>query len=294
MTLPEPNAAPADAPRKAAFWGRLLRNPSAVVGLVLVALTFVTAIFGHWMAPHSPTAIHLARHLIPPWGFGGTSHNILGTDYLGRDELSQIIVATGPSIVYSLIAVAISLILGTVLGLYGGFYGGWIANLVTFLIDLAMAYPFILLALTLMAVAGPGAGKLVIALALSGWPSFARVIRSQAMQYQQSPFVEAARALGSSNARIIFRHILPNVGTVVIVIATMNIAINVLLEAGLTFIGLGLNASVPTWGSMLANSRDYIQSAWWLTVLPGVAIMLSVIGFNLVGDWLRDVWDPRT
>ena len=282
------------APRRSASWGKLFHNPSAIIGLVLVVLTFITAVFGHWMAPHNPTAIHLSRHLIPPWGFGGTSRNILGTDYLGRDELSQIIVATGPSIVYSIIAVLISLVIGTVLGLYGGYFGGWIANVVTFLIDTSMAYPFILLALTLMAVAGPGPGKLVAALAFSGWPSFARVLRGQAMQYRESLFVEASHAIGASHSRIIFRHVLPNVGTVIIVIATMNIAINVLLEAGLTFIGLGLNAGTPTWGSMLADSRDYIQSAWWLTVLPGLAIMLSVIGFNLLGDWLRDLWDPRT
>lgn len=294
MTVQEVITAKATAVGRGVLWKEVFRNPSALIGLILVLLTFVTAVFGHWMAPHNPTAIHLSKHLIPPWGFGGTSQYILGTDYLGRDELSQIIVATGPSILYSIVAVIVSLIIGTILGLYGGYFGGWIGNIVTFLIDTSMAYPFILLALTLMAVAGPGPGKLVAALAFSGWPSFARVIRSEAMHYRESMFVEAAHAIGSSHARIIFRHLLPNVGTVVIVIATMNIAINVLLEAGLTFIGLGLNASTPTWGSMLANSRDYIQSAWWLAVLPGVAIMLSVIGFNLVGDWLRDLWDPRT
>ena len=294
MTIQERTTAQTTTPRRGAFWDKLFHNPSAIIGLILVLLTFVAAVFSPWMTPHNPTAIDLARHLIPPWGFGGTPQNILGTDYLGRDVLSQIIAATGPSILYSIIAVVISLAIGTVLGLYGGYFGGWTGNAVTFLIDTSMAYPFILLALTLMAVAGPGPGKLVAALAISGWPSFARVIRGEAMRYREGLFVEAAHAIGSSHARIIFRHLLPNVGTVVIVIATMSIAINVLLEAGLTFIGLGLNAAIPTWGSMLANSRDYIQSAWWLTVMPGMAIMLSVIGFNLVGDWLRDLWDPKT
>lgn len=280
--------------RQRLFWTKLRRNPSALGGMFLVFLTLIAAVFGHWLAPHNPSGMHLTQHLLPPLLAGGTGAHILGTDYLGRDELSRIIVGTGPSITISLIAVLISMVIGTTLGLYGGYYGGWLGSVVTFLIDAQMAFPFILLALTLMAISGPGPGKLILALALSGWTNFARVIRGQAMQYREKMFVESAKAIGASNQRIIFRHILVNIATSVIVIGTMNIAINILLEAGLTFIGLGLNPSIPSWGSMLANGRDYIQTAWWLTVFPGVAIMLSVIGFNLLGDWLRDVWDPRS
>jgi peptide/nickel transport system permease protein len=272
---------------------RALVTPSAVVGGALVLVTILAAIFGPVLAPGAATDIHLDQTLLPPaWVPGGQAAHLLGTDYLGRDVLKLILAGARASVAIGVSAVVLSLALGTLIGLYSGYVGGGLSDLLMRLTDVQMAFPFILMALTLMAISGPGTWKIVVVLALSGWTDYARIVRGQTLQHRQSLYVQAARAVGCSDARILFRHILPNIAASIIVIGTLNIAVNILLEAGLTFLGLGLSPSVPSWGAMVADGRNYIETAWWLTTFPGLAIVVSVLGFNLLGDWLRDVTDP--
>ncbi|MDA8345024.1 MAG: ABC transporter permease [Thermaerobacter sp.] len=269
------------------------RSPGAIAGALFVLLTLFAAVLGPWLAPHVATSIDFAHIFTPPFFLhGGMLVHPLGTDYLGRDVLGMILAGARVSVDIALLAVISSLVIGTLIGLYSGYFGGRIGELLMRLTDLQMAFPFILMALTLMAISGPGLWKVVAVLALSGWTDYARIVRSQTLQHRQMLYVTAAKATGGSDARILFRHVLPNISASIIVIATMNIAVNILLEAGLSFLGLGISPSTPSWGAMVADGRNYVQTAWWLTVFPGLAIFLSVLGFNLLGDWLRDVMDP--
>ena len=270
-----------------------VRSPSAVIGALFVLLTVLATVFGPFLEPHAATAINLNKALLPPiFVHGGSAMYPLGSDYLGRNLLGMIVSGTRISVDLAVLAVLCSMAVGTLIGLYSGYAGGWLGNLLMRLTDLQMAFPFILMALTLMAISGPGLWKVVVVLALSGWTDYARIVRSQTLQQRHMLYVNAAQASGASRPRIIFRHILPNISDSVIVLATMNIAVNILLEAGLAFLGLGISPSTPSWGSMVADGRNYIETAWWLTVFPGFAIFFSVMGFNLLGDWLRDVNDP--
>lgn len=293
----EPGTAPTTGAATGARAPRVLRefmrSPGAVAGALFVLLTAFAAAFGPLLAPHVTTSIDFAHTLSPPFFVpGGLLAHPLGTDYLGRDVLAMILSGARISVDIALLAVALSLVIGTLIGLYSGYFGGWVGELLMRLTDLQMAFPFILMALTLMAISGPGLWKVVAVLALSGWTDYARIVRSQTLQHRQILYVSAARATGGSDARILFRHVLPNISSSVVVVATMNIAVNILLEAGLSFLGLGISPSTPSWGSMVADGRNYVQTAWWLTVFPGLAIFVSVLGFNLLGDWLRDVMDP--
>jgi len=289
----EHTASTTGAKRSTRFFRRFLRSPGAVVGAVFVLLTLFATLFGPILEPHAATALNLNQALLPPiFMHGGTARFPLGSDYLGRNLLGMIVSGTRISVDLAVLAVVCSMLLGTLIGLYSGYSGGVIGNLLMRLTDLQMAFPFILMALTLMAISGPGLWKVIVVLALSGWTDYARIVRSQTLQQRHMLYVNAAQASGASRARVIFRHILPNVSDSVIVLATMNIAVNILLEAGLAFLGLGISPSTPSWGSMVADGRNYIETAWWLTVFPGFAIFFSVMGFNLLGDWLRDINDP--
>ncbi len=270
-----------------------VRSPAAIIGALFVLLTLLSTVFGPLLEPHAATAINLNEALLPPiFVHGGSAMYPLGSDYLGRNLFGMIVSGTRISVDLAVLAVLCSMAIGTLIGLYSGYAGGWLGNLLMRLTDLQMAFPFILMALTLMAISGPGLWKVVVVLALSGWTDYARIVRSQTLQQRHMLYVNAAQASGASRPRIIFRHILPNISDSVIVLATMNIAVNILLEAGLAFLGLGISPSTPSWGSMVADGRNYIETAWWLTVFPGFAIFFSVMGFNLLGDWLRDVNDP--
>jgi peptide/nickel transport system permease protein len=188
---------------------------------------------------------------------------------------------------------AISMLLGVTLGLLSGYFGGWIESIVMRVADVQLAFPFILLALVIMAIFGGGLTKLILILGLTGWVSYARLVRSQVLSVRELDYVQAARSLGAKDRGIIFRHILPNVISSVIVLSTLQVATNILTEAGLTFLGLGVDPSIPSWGGMLADGRNYITNAWWVATFPGFAIMLTVLGVNLLGDWLRDELDPQ-
>lgn len=288
-----------DAPKKRGKWSkvglRFIKNPWAVTGAILVLLTVVAALFAPWIAPIDPDKADLrARLSEPSWlDETGESKTILGGDQLGRDLLSRIVYGARISLIVGLLSVVISMVIGVTLGLVAGFYGKWVDDVIMRIADVQLAFPFILFAITVMAIFGAGFWKLVILLGLSNWVGFARLVRSQVMTVKEMEYVQAARAIGGTNFRIIRKHVLPNVTSSIIVLATLSVAVNILLEASLTFIGIGVDPSIPAWGSMLADGRNYVDTAWWVATFPGIAIMLTVLGFNLLGDWLRDELDPN-
>lgn len=272
----------------------ILKSKTAVIGLGLLLLVVTFAVFAPVLAPHDPLEQNLATRLQPPaWMQGGDSQHPLGTDHLGRDILSRIIYGARVSLLVAVIAVAVSGTLGTLLGLAAGYWRGRIDSFIMLLADVQLAFPFILLALAVMSVLGAGLRNVVIVLGVTGWVAYGRLIRAEVMSLSAKEYIEAVRALGQKDSKIIVRHILPNVMPSVIVMASLRIANMIIAEASLTFMGLGVEPHIPTWGSMLADGRGYITSAWWLATFPGLAIMLTVLGVNLVGDWLRDVLDPR-
>ncbi len=274
---------------------QLLRklNPTALISVVFLLTLIAAAIFSDQLAPHDPMGQNLMVRLRPPaWIDGGTMEHPLGTDNLGRDIFSQLIFGSRVSLVIAFFAVMVSGAAGSVLGLLSGFYGGILETMVMRLVDIQMSLPFILLALILLSVLGPGFTNIVIVLVATNWIYYARLVRSEVIGLKNQEYVEAARAIGLRNLRILFRHIAPNVVNSVIVLATLRIASMILLESALSFLGLGVQ-DIATWGVMLANGRHYLNNAWWLATFPGLAIFLTVLSVNLLGDWLRDITDPH-
>ncbi|HSU80744.1 MAG TPA: ABC transporter permease [Candidatus Angelobacter sp.] len=274
---------------------RLLKNPGALLGAVLVLLTVVCAVGAPWIAPYDPEKINLMARLAPPSWIKSSSqvHYLLGGDQVGRDLLTRIIYGARISLMVGIFGVIISAVLGVFLGLIAGFFGGWLDDIIMRIADVQLAFPFILFAIIVMSVLGGGIFKIILILGLTYWVGFARVVRGEVMMIKEIEYIQAARAIGSSNFKIIRKHILPNVFSSIMVLATLYIAEFILLEAALTFLGLGVDPSIPSWGGMLADSRSYINTAWWTATFPGIAIMLTVLGFNLLGDWLRDEFDPN-
>jgi peptide/nickel transport system permease protein len=262
-------------------------------GLILLGLV-VTAIFAPQVAPHNPTRERLIDRLLPPtWAEDGDWRYVLGTDHLGRDLLSRIIYGSRVSLVVGFAAVVIGGVLGTALGVIAGFFGGPSDEIIMALADMQLAFPTILLAIAIIAVLGPSFSNLVFVIGISGWVTYARVARGQVLSLREKEFVEAIRAQGGSRLRIIWRHILPNTMAPLIVVATLDLARTIILESTLSFLGLGIQPPTPSWGGMLSDGREYLLSAWWIATFPGVALMLTALSFNRLGDWLRDRTDPR-
>jgi peptide/nickel transport system permease protein len=277
----------------------LLQNKIAALGVLIVLGMIFVAIFAPFVAPHRlegevSVGEQLRRRLKPPvWVEGGTSEFLLGTDSLGRDILSRIIYGSRVSLTVGFAAVALSGTIGVILGLISGYSGGLVDDIIMRIADIWMAFPFLILAILFLSVLGPGLDKLIAVLALGGWVGYARVTRGQVLAVREEEYVEAAQALGVPRMRILFRHIMPNTLAPIIVISSFAVATTILAEAALSFLGLGVKPAIPTWGSMLADGRDYLRDAWWLATFPGIAIMIMVLGINLFGDWLRDYLDPR-
>ena len=272
----------------------LKKNKAAFVGALILLAVVSTALFASVISPYDPGAQNLSMRLKPPaWAEGGSFTNILGTDHLGRDILSRIFYGSRVSLMVGAVAVLISGILGTFLGLMSGYYGNKIDALIMRLADIQLAFPFILLALAVMAVLGSGLRNVIIVLGITGWVMYGRVVRSEVMSIREKEYIEAAKAIGNKDSKIIMKHILPNIVSTIVIIATLEVAKVIIAESSLTFLGLGVEPSIPTWGSMLADGREYITNAWWVATFPGLAIMFTVLGINLVGDWLRDTLDPR-
>ncbi len=266
----------------------LRNNPTVIAGAFLVSIFVFTALFAPLLAPYSPTAQNLERGLQLP----SLSH-WFGQDDLGRDVLSRLIYGAVVSLKVSMITMFFSLLIGTFLGMLAGYYGKWIDEIIMRITDIMMAFPGILLAIAVMAVLGQSMNNLIIALVLVNWKSFARLVRAEFLREKGRDYVSAARLLGFSDLRIMFRHILPNAVNPIIVNATLGMASIILAEAGLSFLGLGTPPDVPSWGSMLNDGRGFILQAPHLTLFPGLAIMAAVLGFTLLGDGVRDALDPN-
>lgn len=269
----------------------LPRRATALFGLAVLALVVLLAIFAPLIAPFDPNAQDVARRLRPPFQAG--SPFLLGTDHVGRDVLSRIIFGTRIALLVGLVSVALAGAVGVLLGLVSGYYGGLADDLIGWLSNVILAFPFILLAIAVVAALGPGLRNLILTLSAVSWVVYARVVRAETLAQRSREYVQAARSLGAGDGRLLFRHILPNTLTPVIVIATFEVARMIISEASLSFLGLGVPPDVPSWGSMLADGRQYLATAWWIATFPGIGIMLTVLAINQVGDWLRDVLDPR-
>jgi ABC-type dipeptide/oligopeptide/nickel transport system permease subunit len=276
------------------LWRKFSRNPVGVVGAIVLLTVLVGAVFAEYVAPHEPNKQRLTARFTPPfWVHGGSSTYPLGTDHVGRDIWSRIIHGSRISLVVGICAVGVSMAIGVALGLISGFLGGRVDSTVMALVDIMLAFPQLLLAFAMVAVLGPGIGNIIVVLGITGWERYARVVRAEVLALREREFVQAAYAVGVSNAKIIFRHIMPNTFSSVIVMATLQTAQAILAEAALSFLGLGTGRSYPSWGQMIALGRDYVNIAWWLSTFPGLAILLTVLAINLVGDRIRDVLDPR-
>jgi peptide/nickel transport system permease protein len=277
-----------------AFLRRLTRRRTALVGLVVLVGVVLAALLAPALTPFDPLVQDISQRLKPPgWVSPEGRAHWLGTDHLGRDILGRILYGARIALVVGLAAVAIAGVLGLVIGLVSGYFGGWIDDLFMRLADVQLAFPFILLAITVVAVLGAGFRNVIIVLGVAGWMVYARLVRGEVLALREKEFIAAARALGVPNRTIIPRHVLPNVLTPVIVVATFSVATNIITEASLSFLGLGVEPSIPTWGAMLSDGRAYMGRAWWLTTLPGLAILVTVLAINQLGDWLRDRFDPR-
>ena len=270
------------------------RHRRTLLGAALVVTVIVSAIGAGWLAPRDPLAQEILARLQPPgWSDGDGWTAWLGTDHVGRDILSRLLYGGRISLLISLTSVAGSLAIGLLLGLVAGFYGGSLETLIMRLTDLQLAFPFILLALAIVALLGPSLVNIVVVFTVTSWPIYARVVRGSVLALKQQDFVTAARALGRAEWGILARHVAPNTVAPLTVIAFFEIARMIITEAALGFLGLGVQPPTATWGNMLADGRDYIRDAWWLSAFPGLAIMLMAAGVNLLGDGLRDILDPR-
>jgi peptide/nickel transport system permease protein len=266
-----------------------------VVGSWLILLGLVvTALLSPYVAPHNPLRERLIDRLLPPaWVEDGEWRYLLGTDHLGRDLVSRIIYGARVSLVVGVAAVAIGGALGIALGVAAGFLGGQTDEVIMAVADMQLAFPTILFAIAIIAVLGPSFINLVIVIGISGWVTYARIARGQVLSVREKEFVEAIRAQEGSQWRIVWRHILPNILSPLIVVATLDLARTIILESTLSFLGLGIQPPTPSWGGMLSDGREYLLSAWWIATFPGVALMLTALSFNRLGDWVRDLTDPR-
>lgn len=263
-----------------------------VIGATLIGIVALAALLAPWVAPHDPAAQATRDRLLPPVLLGGTWEHPLGTDPLGRDLLSRIIYGSRISILLGLVSVLGAGAIGVVMGTVAGYFGGALDAIIMRLVDLQMAIPFLVLALAVLAALGPGLTNLVIVLIVTGWVIYARVMRAQILSIKNLEYITAARALGMPHLRILLRHAIPAAIPPLTVISTVQVGTMILTEASLSFLGLGVPPSIPTWGSIAADGRAYMTTAWWVTTLPGFAIFLTVMGVNFLGDWLRDVLDP--
>ena len=265
----------------------------AVGGAAFVALLILAALAAPLIAPADPIRQSLRGRLSAPTleGADGKAH-LLGTDHLGRDVFSRVIYGARVSLLVGFAAVVVGGLVGATLGLLAGFRGGWIDSAIMTLADAQLAFPFILLAIGIIAVLGPSFPTLIMVIGLSGWVTYARVLRSQVLVLRSREFVDAIHALGGSTARVIVRHVLPNVLSSLVVIATLELARAIVLEATLSFLGLGVQPPTPSWGGMVHEGREYLDSAWWISTAPGIVLMLTSVVVSRTGDWLRDLLDP--
>jgi peptide/nickel transport system permease protein len=273
---------------------QLWRNKTAIAGLIIITLFLLTAIFAPQLSPHDPLDVSLYDQLKPPvWHEGGSTKNLLGTDDLGRDILSRLIYGARVSLAVAVVSVGLAFVLGTLLGSISGYYKGTLDNVIMRIMDMILAFPYILLAIVVVAYLGPSLRNCMIAIGITYVPRFARIVRGSVLEECEKDYVTAARSIGAKDWRIIFVAILPNCFGPLIVQTTLSFASAILDAAALSFLGLGAQPPTPEWGAMIAKSRSLILRASWVMTFPGLAILFAVLGFNLLGDGLRDALDPR-
>ena len=280
-------------PRMALALRRLRRYPVVPLGILTFCLV-IPAVLASQVAPHDPLKGSLANRLkAPAWQDGGSLDYPLGTDKLGRDILSRMIHGARVSLVVSLIAILVGGAIGTGLGLISGYFGRWVDSLIMRFVDISLSLPTILLALVLVAAVGPSFGTVITVLVVLLWARYARLVRAETLAIKERDFIARARVAGASHVRIMLRYIFPNVVNSLVVLATLQVGYVILLESALSFLGAGLPRPTPAWGLMIADGRELIVTAWWVSMFPGLAIMLTVLSLNLLGDWLRDHLDPK-
>lgn len=274
--------------RRKAWYHRLLRNPPALVGAIILVLVAILALIAPviWPEPNTQSLINARK---PP----GSPNHLLGTDDLGRDMLARMAWGARVPLLVSLAAVVISGTIGVFLGLLSGYYGGFLDDFIGWLANVQLAFPFILLSIAVVAVLGPSILTLIVVIGFTSWVVYARVARGETLALRNKEFIEASHAIGVRTSQILLRHILPNIITSLTVIATFEVARIIILESALSFLGLGVDSKTPSWGEMLARGKQQLAVAWWMPTFPGIAIMLTVLAINLVGDWLREEFDPR-
>ena len=283
LRTPEPGRRAA-----ALSWRRMVRSPNLIIGLVIVAIVVGASLFARFISPYNPIDQSFADQLRPPsWV------HLFGTDEFGRDIFSRVIYGSRIALAVGLISDGISLAAGVALGIIAGYFSGWPDTAVMRTMDVLLAFPYLLLAMIVVAILGPSLTNAMIAIGVVYMPRFARLVRGTVLSIREQEFIEGARAIGGGPLRVLSRHVLPNVLSPIIVLATLTIGFAIVETAGLSFLGLGASPPTPEWGSMLATGRSYMLTAPWITTFPGVAILITVIGFNLVGDGLRDLLDPR-
>ncbi len=274
--------------RQREFWTHFKRNRMALTGLALVLGLFVVAMFAHWLAPYDPNQIDLKQVLMPP-----SQAHFLGTDTLGRDVLSRIIYGSRISLLVGFVAVGLATLIGLVVGALAGYYGGWVDAALMRLVDLMLCFPTFFLILAVIAVLEPSIWNIMAVIGLTSWMGVARLVRAEFLSLREREFVTAARALGASDVRLALRHMLPNALAPVMVSATLGVAGAILTESALSFLGLGVQPPTPSWGNILTAGKDNIEIAWWLSVFPGLAILITVMSYNLLGEGIREAIDPR-
>jgi peptide/nickel transport system permease protein len=272
---------------------RFARSQLAAVGLVGVVLVVLAALFAPWLMPHDPHSQDILFRLQPPFSRSAEGLHVLGTDALGRDILSRLIAGSRVSLLVGVSAVLVSGAIGVTCGLIAGYESRYVGRFLMGLTDIQLAVPFLVLALAVVAVLGPSLFNLILVLGVANWVQYARIVRAEVLVLREREFIQAARTLGATPLRIVLRHLLPNVSSSIIVISSLLVAKMILFESSLSFLNLGVPPSIPTWGSMIAEGRNYIARAWWVAAAPGLAIFLTVVAVNLVGDRLRDLLDPK-
>jgi peptide/nickel transport system permease protein len=289
------------------FLTSLYRSPQTRTGLILLTVVVVVALAAPLLAPFSPVNVDPSARLLPPLSrilassthsgasaaHAETALHLLGTDSVGRDVLSRLIYGSRLSLTVGFLAVLISAVFGSFVGSLSGYWGGWVEASSAWLIDVQLSFPFLLLAIFLLGALGGGTLAVVLVLALGTWVNYARIVRAQVLSIKNQGYVEAAHATGSGTLRILFVHILPNTLSPICVVGSFSMALAILTEAGLSFLGVGLDPSTPSWGTMLNDGRDYLLTAWWIATMPGIAIGVTVLGVTLFGEGLRELLDPR-
>jgi|UniRef100_A0A7C3WH55 peptide/nickel transport system permease protein len=270
------------------FWARFKRNKMAMTGLALVGAMFLVSLAAPWLAPYDPCQIDLPAALLPP-----SAQHPLGTDPLGRDVLSRIIYGARVSLKVGFVAVGLATLIGLLIGAVAGFYGGWVDFWLMRLVDLMLCFPSFFLILAVIALLEPSIWNIMVVIGLTNWMGVARLVRAEFLSLREREFVVAARALGASDFRLILRHLLPNALAPVMVSATLGVAGAILTESALSFLGLGVQPPTPSWGNILTAGKDNIEIAWWLSLFPGLAILVTVMSYNLLGEGIREAIDPR-